>query len=777
MERRSAIGLNTPRDDRVSGRTIRLRGIVQGVGLRPWVYRLASEEGISGRVRNDAAGVTIEAFGTPSALDRFLARLRDEPPNAAVITALKWRPALAFEAPGHFEIAASRPAAAHRVSIPADIATCPQCLDEIFDPQNRRYRYPFTNCTDCGPRFTIVREVPYDRRSTTMAAFAMCEDCRREYESVENRRFHAEPNACPRCGPRLSLLAADGVELSTDDPIRAAAQALCRGMIVAVKGLGGFHLACDATDSAAVATLRKRKRREEKPFAVMVRTLAEAEQLALLDDDERLLLASPERPIVLARRREDARIAAQVAPRNPLVGVMLAYTPLHHLLLAECARPLVMTSGNLSEEPIACRNDEARERLCGLADLFLVHDREIVARCDDSVVRKIAGGPSVIRRSRGYVPRAVPLRRRFAHPVLACGAQLKNTFCLGAGDEAYLGPHIGDLDNLETYASFEESISRMERFLGVVPRIVAHDLHPDYLSTRYALSRRDVIHIGVQHHHAHIASAMAEHGLEGPVLGVAYDGTGYGTDGTAWGGELMLADFARFERIATFRPIALAGGDRAIREVWRIALAALLDAFGGAPPLGEIPLFRSVDQNSLATVRRMLDARLNAPLARGVGRYFDAAGAIVLAMARSRYEGHVAMMLNFAARSERAQPYSYELATASHPWELDLRPALRELAADVISTADPGAVAARFHATLVHATATTLREILGRHGRMPIVLSGGCFQNDLLARGVLEALSPDYDVYLHHRVPPGDGGIALGQAMVASAAAKNPAGE
>ncbi len=777
MERRSAIGLNLPRDARVSGRTIRLRGVVQGVGFRPWVYRLAREEGISGQVSNDADGVTIEAFGTPSALDRFLARLRDEPPNAAVITALKWRPAAASEAPNHFEIAASRSAAARRVSIPADIATCPQCLAEIFDPNNRRYRYAFTNCTDCGPRFTIVRELPYDRRSTTMAAFAMCEDCRREYDSVENRRFHAEPNACPRCGPRLSLVAADGVELATDDPIRAAAQALCRGMLVAVKGLGGFHLACDATDGAAVAALRERKRREEKPFAVMVRTLADAERLALLDDDERRLLASPERPIVLVRRREDARIAAQVAPHNPLLGLMLAYTPLHHLLLAECARPLVMTSGNLSEEPIACRNDEALERLRGLADLFLVHDREIVARCDDSVVRKIAGHPSMIRRSRGYVPRAVALRRRFAHPVLACGAQLKNTFCLAVGDQAYLGPHIGDLDNLETYTAFEESISRMERLLAAAPRIVAHDLHPDYLSTRYALGRRDVIHVAVQHHHAHIASAMAEHGLEGPVLGVAYDGTGYGTDGTAWGGELMIADYARFERIATFRPIALAGGDRAIREVWRLALAVLCDAFDGAPPLGEIALFRSVDPNSLATVRRMLDARLNAPLARGAGRYFDAAGALVLGMAHSRYEGQVAMMLNFAARSKRVRPYSYEIATASHPWELDLRSAFRELAAEVISAADPGSVAARFHATLADATAAMLREILGRHGRMPIVLSGGCFQNDLLVRGVLEALSPDYDVYFHHRVPTGDGGIALGQAMVASAAAKNLVGE
>lgn len=773
MRRRSAIRTDPACDARMTGRKIRVRGIVQGVGFRPWVYRLAIEEGISGRVRNDAAGVTIEAFGTAPALDRFLARLRDEPPRAAVITALGWHPAPPSEAPAHFEIVASRPAPARRASIPADIATCPQCLGEIFDPNNRRYRYPFTNCTNCGPRFTIVRELPYDRGSTTMAAFAMCKDCRREYESVADRRFHAEPNACPRCGPRLWLLAPDGTELPSDDPIRAAAQALASGRIVALKGLGGFHLACDATDAAAVATLRERKRREEKPFAVMVRELAGAEPLAELDDDERQLLVSAERPIVLVGRRKDARLAHEVAPRNPLLGVMLAYTPLHHLLLAQCGLPLVMTSGNLSEEPIAYRNDEAYERLSRIADLFLVHDREIVTRCDDSVVRKIAGRPVVMRRSRGHVPRPVPIKSAFARPVLACGAQLKNTFCLGVGHEAYPGPHIGDLDNLETYASFEDSVARMERFLGVSPRIVAHDLHPDYLSTRYARARRGVIHVGVQHHHAHIAGAMAEHGLDRPVIGVAYDGTGYGTDGTAWGGEVMLADYASFERIATFRPIALAGGDRAVREVWRLALAALYDAFDGVLPLGELPLFRRVDGNSIATVRQMIESRFNAPLARGVGRYFDAAGAIILGMREARYEGQVATMLNFAARPEESSPYSYEIKDRAHPWEIDLRPAFRELAAQVISGVDPASVAGRFHATIVNATATTVRAALTRYGRLPIVLSGGCFQNDLLVRGVLENLLPACDVYLNRRVPPGDGGIALGQAMVARAIANN----
>jgi hydrogenase maturation protein HypF len=776
MERRSINPAESAGTRGATGRRIRVSGVVQGVGFRPWVYRLASEEGISGAVRNDAAGVTIDAFGTARSLDRFLTRLKTEPPSAAVISSLKWRP-IASVSPTGFRIAASRSARSRRASIPADIATCAQCLAELFDPRDRRYHYPFINCTNCGPRFTIVREMPYDRRSTTMAAFAMCRDCAREYESVENRRFHAEPNACPRCGPSLRLLAADGEQLSEADPIRAAARALDAGLVVAIKGLGGFHLACDATSAAAVARLRERKRREEKPFAVMVRELAEAQSLAYFSPQERQLLTSPERPIVLARRREDAHLASEIAPCNPLVGVLLAYTPLHHLLLAQCGRPLVMTSGNLSDEPIAYRNDEACARLSGVADRFLVHDREIVTRCDDSVVREIAGSPVVLRRSRGFVPRPFAILNGFRRPVLACGAQLKNTFCLAVGNEAYLGPHIGDLDSLETYAAFEDSIERLERFLGTAPEIVAHDLHPDYLSTRYALARRDVLHVAVQHHHAHVASAMAEHGLDGPVLGVAYDGTGYGTDGTAWGGEVMLADYAEFRRIATFRPLALAGGERAIREVWRIALAALNDAYGGAPPLAELSLFRNVRPAALDAVSRMLRAGFNSPRARGVGRYFDAAGAIVLAVTESRYEGQVAMMLNFAARAEERNRYRYEINKEGDIWEVDLRPTLRELVDDTLCGRDAANISARFHNTLVDVTVSLVREVEHRFGSLPVVLSGGCFQNDWLARGVVENLASDHDVYAHRQVPPGDGGLALGQAMVADKMAERVAGE
>ena len=472
------------------------------------------------------------------------------------------------------------------------------------------------------------------------------------------------------------------------------------------------------------------------------------------------------------RRRPEAELSDQVAPGNPLIGLFLPYSPLHHLLLADLDRPLVMTSGNPSGEPITHRDAEALERLAPIADLFLVHDREIESPCDDSVARVIAGTPVVFRRARGYVPRPVHVRP-LAHPVLACGAQLKNTFCLAVGDAAYLGPHVGDLDQVETLRSFEQSISRMEGWLDVRPEVVAHDLHPGYLSTAYARARPDVLRIGVQHHHAHVASVMAEHGLDGTVLGVAYDGTGYGTDGTAWGGELLLADFGGFERLATFRPLPLPGGDAAIREVWRIALALLDDAFDHAAPLERIPLFSTVPPESVAVVRRMIETQLNAPRARGVGRYFDAVGALVLQRPASRYEGQVAMALDFAADPDESASYPFAIDEHATPWEVDLRPLVRALVSDLAAGASAASIAAKFHNTLVIATVECVRAAAQRIGRLPVVLTGGCFQNPRLAHGVVAALTPDLAVHLHRDVPPGDGGIALGQAVVADAMARS----
>ena len=759
------------------GRRIAVRGTVQGVGFRPWVYRLAREKGIVGRVRNGAEGVTIEAFGTAPALEGFVQSLKASPPPAARIRDLEWTK-IPPEPARDFVIVESRGDGERRVSIPADLATCADCLAELFDPGNRRFLYPFTNCTNCGPRFTIARDVPYDRPSTTMAPFRMCSDCQREYDSPLDRRFHAQPNACPVCGPRLTALDAGGFALDTADPIRAAAEVLSSGGIVAAKGIGGFHLACDATSEEAVAELRRRKRRDEKPFAVMVRDLAAAETVAQLTDDERTLLASIERPIVLLPRREGTGIARGVAPGgwNPLLGLLLPYSPLHHLLLAETGRPLVMTSGNLSEEPLAYRDGEALEKLGGIADLFLLHDREIESRSDDSVARVVAGTPVVFRRSRGYVPRGLPARRPFERPVLACGGHLKNTFCIGLGDTAYLGPHIGDLEGLATVEAFEDAVERAERFLRVRPEILAHDLHPLYASTRYAQDRPEPMKVAVQHHHAHVASAMAEHGLEGPVLGVAFDGTGYGTDGTAWGGEILLARFGRFDRVGTVRPIPLPGAEKAIREVWRIGAALLHDAFGGEPPLDAFPLFREIPADRLELVCRMAARGIQSPLARGVGRYFDALGSLFLSRPVSRYEGQVALEWNLAADPSESRAYPFELVRDGGLRTLDLRPLVRAATADFLAGARPSEISARFHNALAKATAALLRAAAEDTGRLPVVLTGGCFQNALLTERVLEAVGHEFVIYRHGEVPPGDGGLALGQAMVAAAVARGSEG-
>lgn len=753
------------------GARIEVRGTVQGVGYRPWVYRVATEEQISGRVWNHTAGVTIEAFGDLSAIEAFLQRIRTSAPPAARVTGVSSSP-IAPEELAAFTIEQSSGAAEIQVSIPPDLATCDDCARDIADPANRRFRYAFTNCTNCGPRFTIASDVPYDRAATTMAKFEMCPACRNEYDSPLDRRFHAQPNACPDCGPRLTLFDSHRDVVASADPIADAARALVGGGVVAIKGLGGFHLACDATSPSAVARLRLRKRRDEKPFALMVRDLEEAARLAELTPAERRELESVERPIVLCRKREGAPIAAGIAPLNRLVGLMLPYTPLHHLLLAEVGRPLVMTSGNFADEPIAFRNDDALMRLAPVSDLLLIHDRDIETRCDDSVVRVIAGAPTVLRRSRGYVPRALEVGFPFAAPVLACGAQLKNTFAIGSGDRVHLGPHVGDLENVETLASYEESIARMERFLRVRPAAVAHDLHPDYLSTRYALERPEFAKIAVQHHHAHIAAVMAEHRIDGPVFGLAWDGTGLGTDGTAWGGELLLARYDRFERLATLRAIPLAGGDTAIREVWRLAVAVLDDVFGPDGWPEGLPIAGRLDAGAVRVVRSMLASGLNTIPSHGAGRWFDAFGAIFLGRDRSRYEGQIALEWNLAADESERAPFSFDIDRDARVWTIDLRPAVIDAVRAWSTGTSIATIAGRFHATLSSAATAAIHARYRETGRLPVALSGGCFQNALLTESLLRDLTPDFDVALPRAVPPGDGGIAFGQAVVANAVLK-----
>jgi len=751
----------------LGGIHIEIRGTVQGVGYRPWVFQLARRMDIRGAVRNDSRGVSIDAFGTSDALDRFVTALRSEPPPAARVRSVTYL-AIPFVSHSGFAIAGTMASTERHVSIPADLATCDDCLRELLDPTDRRYRYPFINCTNCGPRYSIVFDSPYDRGNTSMAPFRMCGACEREYDNPEDRRFHAQPNACPDCGPRLSALDNRQRKIVTRDPIQFAARALRAGFTIALKGLGGFHLACDATSGIAVQRLRDRKRRERKPLAVMVRDLAQAEEIAELNDVERESLLSVERPIVLAKSRIGSPIAAQVSGAVPLIGIVLPYTPMHHLLLRDAGVPLVMTSGNLSDEPMVTTNNDAIEQLGPVADVFLLHSRDIVTRVDDSIVRVIDGAPAVLRRARGFVPRAIETSRAFSEPILACGAHLKNTFCIATGNNAFLGPHIGDLESVATLRAYETAIERMKAFVGAAPRVLVHDLHPDYFSTRYALAQDGVQTIAVQHHHAHIASAMAEHGIEGSVVGVAYDGTGFGTDGTSWGGEILIADYENFERFATFRPIPLAGGDQAIRQPWRIALALLDDTFGGAPPLHAIPLFREFSAPAIEAVRRMIARGFNTTPARGVGRYFDALGAIVLGMADARYEGEVAFRWNMIADDAERGRYPIVIHDGASPWEIDPRPMVKAALDDLLAGRSAATISARFHNTLAAATAEVARAAIASRG-MPVVLSGGCFQNVRLAESVIEALRPSARMIMNREVPAGDGGIALGQAFIADA--------
>lgn len=749
-----------------TGRRIAVQGTVQGVGFRPWVYQLARQLQLAGTVKNGPDGVTIDAFGAPPVLDELLARLKTELPPAARIDRLEWKP-LDAEAPTSFAILGSDTTGPGRASIPADLAMCDACRDELHDVTARRFHYPFTNCTHCGPRFSIATSIPYDRPRTTMTGFPLCADCRAEYENPLDRRFHAQPIACPACGPRLSWLDAKGQLISLAEPLEHAAKRLLAGDIVAVRGLGGFHLACDAQAENVVRELRRRKHRDEKPLAVMVPNLAAAQALATLGPDEVALLTSAARPIVLAPVRSGTSLAPAVAPGFAQLGVFLPYTPLHELLLELVGRPLVMTSGNRSDEPMAVENDDAVSRLAGIADGFLVHDRPIATRTDDSVARIVDGAPMLLRRARGFVPESLAAPVPFKEPVLAVGGQLKNAFCVGAGTRLTLGPHVGDLDDLSTVEDAARMIDRLEHFLEVAPDVIAHDLHPDYESTRYARERSAHTRIAVQHHHAHVAAVMAEHGLRGPVIGVAFDGTGYGTDGAAWGGELLVATYAGFERVATLRPMGLAGGEKAIRDAWRVALAVLDDAFDGAPPLERLPLFDAIVANDVGNVRQLLKTGLQVTRAHGAGRVFDAAAALILGRARSSFEAQLAMTLEQTATGEGA-PWPFELDRSTTPWELDLRPMWRALVRDMLAGRPPSELAASLHATLVAATAHTVRAVAVREGTRAVVLGGGCFANARLTSGVRSLLN-DFDVSLPRRVPAGDGGLALGQAVVAAA--------
>jgi hydrogenase maturation protein HypF len=703
-------------------RRYEVTGIVQGVGFRPFVYGLARRHELAGFVLNDGGGVVVEVEGDSARLDAFAAALRAEAPPLARVDAVRSE-LQATQGQRDFAIRESRPIG-RTALIPADIATCDDCLRELFDPGDRRYRYPFVNCTQCGPRFTIVTGVPYDRPLTTMAGFPLCADCRREYEDPLDRRFHAEPVCCPACGPRLSIPLAEAVTLLRD------------GAILAVKGLGGYHLACDAADEGVVARLRARKHREEKPFALLTPA---PELLGEVDERENALLRSRERPIVLLRRRPDADIAPSVAPGSAWLGVLLPYTPLHHLLAADFGGPLVLTSGNRSDEPIAVDDGEARERLRPIADAFLAHDRPIHRRCEDSVVRS----EFPVRRSRGFAPGAVPLPVAAARPVVAAGAELKSTFCVARGAEAFLSPHLGDLDTEAAYVAFQADLALYLDMLDVRPQVVAHDLHPEYLSTKWAL-QLDLDAVEVQHHHAHAAACLAEHGEKGPALALVFDGTGYGTDGTLWGGELLRCDLVGFERLAHLEPIPLPGGAAAIREPWRVA-AAYLERAG-----------RPVAWERWEAVRPAL--RVNAPLSSGMGRLFDAVAALLGVRDTVSYEGQAAIELEQLAGDCASEPYAWRFGDGAA-----LVGAVHE---DLAAGRPRAQIAAAFHEAVAEGAAAACAEIGGE----TVVLTGGTFQNlRLLASTRARLERHGFRVLSHRLVPPNDGGISYGQAAVAAA--------
>jgi hydrogenase maturation protein HypF len=754
-----------------------VRGIVQGVGFRPFIYALAQRHGLTGMVRNDAEGVHIEAEGSPEELELFLQNIREQAPPLAVVEDVAWRPLAVHKEQG-FRIEESREGVRRRALISPDVATCGECLAELFDPADRRYRYPFTNCTNCGPRFTITRSVPYDRAMTTMAHFEMCPECLDEYDDPSDRRFHAQPNACPLCGPQMQLLDRFGHELrgKPDDHILRAARMLRGRAIVAIKGLGGYHLACDPFDKGAVRTLRGRKVRQDKPFALMARDLQQVRELCRVGPEDEALLTSPARPIVLLERLRSCGVAEEVAPRQNTLGVMLAYTPLHHLLLGDAGIPLVMTSGNNSDEPIAYRDEEAFEQLGEIADYFLVHDRPIHMRCDDSVVRAVDGKTYQIRRSRGYAPAPLRVAESFGRHTLACGGELKNTFCVAKERHVFLSHHIGDLENYETLRSFREGVEHYCRLFDVQPELVAFDLHPEYLSTKYAkeMEESGLPAVGVQHHHAHIASCLAdnERPSEERVIGVALDGTGYGTDGAVWGGEFLEGSVETgFVRRGHLEYAPIPGGAAAIRQPWRMALAQLITLYG-EEETSKLPLavVRRSGGRNVRLIARLVEHELNTPPTSSAGRLFDAVAGLagVPGTERATYEGQAAVELELAAEGPAGRGYPFRLRPEGEAWVVETREIIGGVVDDLLAERPAGDVSSKFHRTMADVVVAGCEEIREAGSVSAVALSGGTFQNLLLMEQVLEVLAgKGFTVYRHRRVPANDGGLSLGQAVLA----------
>ncbi|NDJ86377.1 MAG: carbamoyltransferase HypF [Chloroflexi bacterium] len=757
---------NTPQTTELQRRYIRIQGAVQGVGFRPFIYRLATQMQLKGWVINSSQGVQIEIEGPPAIVAEFLTRIPDEKPPLAVIQTLE---SLEMPVVGYmdFEIRHSDDSGAKTTLVLPDVATCPDCLAEIQNPEDRRYRYPFTNCTNCGPRFTIIRALPYDRPNTSMRLFPMCNACQAEYDDPLDRRFHAQPNACPECGPHLEQWDSAGHVLATHDAaLIAAAAAIRHGQIVAVKGLGGFHLMVDARREESVRRLRERKHRPDKPLAVMMPSLDVVHRYCALSPDEEILLATPQAPIVLLTKHEDTDLAPAIAPDNPDVGVMLPYTPLHHLLLDELDFPVVATSGNLTDEPICIDEAEALARLAGIADVFLVHNRPIVRHVDDSVVRLMAGQPILLRRARGYAPMPIRVAQTLP-PILAVGGHLKNTIAVSVERNVFISQHIGDLETAQAFDAFRQVIEDFQVLYDIQPEVVACDLHPDYRSTRYAESLGLPI-VRVQHHYAHILSCMAENAIAPPALGIVWDGTGYGPDGTIWGGEFLRVHANGYERVATLRPFPLPGGDLAVKEPRRSALGLLYAAFGEAAlAMTDLLPIQAFSASELPIVGQMLRQGLNTPITSSAGRLFDAIAALVGMRQQTSFEGQAAMQLEFAVEALREQGrYRFEFITDTSPAIVDWEPMLHELLSDWRKGTQVAKIAAKFHNSLAAIALT-----VAKYAHIEQVgISGGCFQNTSLTNQVLNSLrSARFRPFWHRHVPPNDGGIALGQIIAVQA--------
>lgn len=741
-------------------RQFTINGIVQGVGFRPFIYNLAREIGLAGTVSNTSSGVLIEVQGGAKQVEDFTSRIESDAPPLSVIISVR-HDDIELREESEFVIVSSEGDDEVATLISPDVAICPDCRQELFDPKDRRYQYPFINCTNCGPRYTIIENIPYDRPYTSMKHFPLCSDCEREYEDPEDRRFHAQPNACPVCGPHIWLADKQGNEMRSEDPISETVKLLSAGNVLAIKGLGGFHLAVDARNENAVAQLRQAKGRDEKPFALMARDLEVAKRLCVLDEKEERILTSIQAPILLATRQDDEDLAPNIAPGSEQLGIMLPYTPLHHLLLSHSLDVLVMTSANFSEEPICIDNDEAIQRLAGMVDHFLFHNRDIYLRSDDSVMIKLDEEVRPIRRSRGFAPRPVFLKD--AGPsVLAVGAELKNTVALSKGDKVILSQHIGDLENLEAFEFFKMTIDHLKRVFEIEPELIVHDLHPEYLSTKWAKEQELPLQ-AVQHHHAHMASVMAEHDLDEPLIGIIMDGTGFGTDGTIWGGEFLVGDYAGFERVASFEPMILPGGEAAIKAPWRTGLSYLYHTFGSDLP--EIPMLANKD---IDPILQLIDKGINSPVTTSSGRLFDAVAAISGGRETIRYEAQAAIEFMQAARNQPGDDRTrFDITKPEDHYIISIQHLISELTSRLRSGYSLGALSQWFHHSLIVTFAGMADRIREIHNINKIGLSGGVFQNKLLFEGLVEQLeNKEFEIYTHKQVPTNDGGIALGQVAV-----------